>query len=104
MNLLEGELRIVGVLEPVEAPLAAGLERGRKGVALAAGADTAVLGAGETAKLPFATVKQADASAGHVEVEMVGAKITTSTGRLDDQGLARNRTRSECEAGINNRQ
>lgn len=104
LDLLEGEVRVVGVLEPVEAPLAAGLESSREGVALAAGADTAVLSAWQATELALAPVKEADAAAWHVDVEVIGAKITTGTGRLDDHGLASNRARGEGESGVDDRQ
>jgi hypothetical protein len=99
LDLTEAEARVVGVLEPVEAPVAAGLEGVGEPIALVAGRDAAVALAGQTAELGSASVEDADAAAGDVEIEVVAAKITASAGGLDDHLLASNRTGCEGEPG-----
>ena len=88
LDLLEGEVWVIGVLEPVEAPLAAVLEQLGERVALVAGADTAVSLSSQTAPLGGAAVEDADAAAGDLDVEVVVGEVATGVGRLDDHGLA----------------
>ena len=100
LDLLEGEGRVVGVLEPVEPPLTSWLEGRREGIALTNGRDTAVLCPGEPSKLSGAPVKQTDTSAGHGYVEVIGAKVSTGAGALDNHGLAGYGAGGECEAWV----
>jgi len=93
-DLSEVNIRVVGALEPVEAPVAAGLEGGGEAVARRLGGDTAVLLApagGGSAKLAGAGVEDANAAAGHGNIEVVVAEIAASVGGLDDHGLALDR-------------
>lgn len=97
LDLLEGEVRVVGVLEPIEAPVASGLETGRERGAFAPGADATVLSTGQTAELPGATVKETDTTARNVQIKMVGSKICAGAGRLNDHCLSCHGARSESE-------
>ncbi|KFY84265.1 hypothetical protein V500_09447 [Pseudogymnoascus sp. VKM F-4518 (FW-2643)] len=97
-DALEGDGRVVGVLEPVEAPVAPGFEGRGEGVALAPRGDAAVLGAppgGGRAVLGGAGVEDAEAAAGHLGGVSGGvlilAKVTTRIRRLHDHLLARHR-------------
>lgn len=86
-DLLEVDGRVVGVLEPVEAPVAAGAQGGGHvgRVALGAAADAAVLLAREGLPvLGAAAVEEADAAAGHQEVEVVVAQVAARVGALHD--------------------
>ena len=100
LDLFEGEGRVVGVLEPVEPPLTSWLEGRREGIALTNGGDTAVLCPWEPSKLSGAPVKQTDTSAGHGYVEVIGAKVSTGAGALDNHGLAGYGAGGECEAWV----
>lgn len=96
LDLLKGEVRVVGVLEPVESPVATVLEKLGEAITLASRGDTAVLGTAEgLAELRGAAVEDTDTTAGHHEIEVVVAKITSSVGRLDDHLLALDGTSSE---------
>ncbi|KAH8168092.1 hypothetical protein CIB48_g129 [Xylaria polymorpha] len=99
-DLLEVDVGVVRVLEPVEAPVAAVAEgRGHvAGVALAAAADAAVLLARQgLTELAPAAVEEAHAAAGHQQVEVVVAEVAARVGALHDHGLARDRPRREVE-------
>lgn len=72
-DLLERDGRVVGAAEPVEAPLAAGLEGVGEAVAVGARVDAAVAVApavGGGAPLVGAAVEDADAAAGHLGVSV----------------------------------
>jgi len=100
LDALEGEVRVVGVQEPVEAPVAAGLEGIGEAVALAARRDTAVTLAGQTAELGSATIEETNATTGNVQVEVVVAKVTARAGRLDNHDLAGHGARGEGEPEV----
>lgn len=90
-DLLEGDAGVVGIEEPVEAPVAAGAQGGGHGggVAVGAAGDAAVLGARQRlAELAAAAVEGADAAAGHQQVELVAAQIAARVGALHDHRLA----------------
>jgi hypothetical protein len=96
LNLLKGEVRVVSVLEPVESPVATVLEKLGEAITFASGGDTAVLGTAEgLAELRGAAVEDTDTAAGHHEIEVVVAEITSSVGGLDDHLLALDGTTSE---------
>lgn len=67
--MCEGDGWVIGVHEPVETPVASGLEVRGEGVALRACGDAAVLGApacGGGAELGGAAVENAKSSTGHL--------------------------------------
>ena len=100
LNLLKVEIGIVGIVEPVKAPEAAVLEGLGHALALVAGADAAVLRAGDPAVLGRAAVEEADAATGHEDVELVIGDVAAGVGRLDDHCLAGGRAVSEGESAL----
>lgn len=100
LDLLKVEVGVVGVLEPVEAPLAAGLELGRERGALGPAGDAAVLRARQRpAVLARAAVEEADAAARHHQVEVVRAQVAARVGRLHHHGLAADGAGGEGDPG-----
>lgn len=77
LDLLEGEVWVVRVVEPVEAPVAAVFEGVGHGLALVAARDAAVLLACDSAELGGAAVVDAEPAARHEEVEMVGSEVAS---------------------------
>jgi hypothetical protein len=96
LNLLKGEVGVVGILEPVKSPLATILECLRKAVTLASGGDATVLGTTKSlAELRGATVEDSNTSTRHHKIEVVVTEIASSVGGLDDHGLALDGTGGE---------
>ncbi len=90
-NLLEGNTRVIRVLEPIEPPITSGLELRRETIALRARRDTAVLLApaiGRSTELRCARVEEAYAATGDSKVEVVVSKIATCVCGLNDHLLA----------------
>lgn len=99
LDLLKGEVGVVGVLEPVETPVATVLEKLGELVAVASGRDTTVLSTAEAAaaELGRATVEDTDTTTGHLEIEVVLTEVASGVGGLDNHGLALHGTSSEGE-------
>lgn len=100
-NLLERNIRIIRTAKPIESPVAASLQLLREGIALGFRRNTTVLrspAVGWRAPLVGAGVVQADAAAGHGEVEVVLAEIAARVGSLDDHLLAIDGAGCECQS------
>lgn len=99
LDLLKGEVGVVGVLEPVETPVATVLEKLGELVAVASGRDTTVLSTAEAAaaELGGAAVEDTDTTTGHLEIEVVLTEVASGVGGLDNHGLALHGTSGEGE-------
>lgn len=99
LDLLKGEVRVVGVLEPVETPVATVLEELGELVAVASGRDTTVLSTAEAAaaELGGAAIEDTDTTTGHLEIEVVLTEVASGVGGLNNHGLALHGTSSEGE-------
>lgn len=96
LDLLKGEVGVVGVLEPVESPMATVLECLGEAVALASGRDATVLGTTESlAELRSAAVEDSNTSTRHHKIEVVLTEIASGVSGLNDHGLALDGTGGE---------
>jgi hypothetical protein len=96
LDLLKGEVGVVGILEPVKSPMATVLESLREAVALASGGDATVLGTTESlAELRSATVEDSNTATRHHKIEVVVTEVASSVGGLDDHGLTLDGTGGE---------
>jgi len=91
INLLECDIWVVGVLEPVESPVAACLELLGETVAIRARGDTAVLLAPtlrRSTPLGSAGIEDTHTTTGHGKIEVVLSEVTAGVGGLHDHLLA----------------
>lgn len=98
LNLLEVEVRVVRIGKPVKPPEASLLEGLGHLLALFARAHPTILGPGDTAVLRGAAVEEADAAAGHEDVEVIVGDVAAGVGGLDDHGLAGDGAVGESQA------